>query len=114
MVKENTIWKNKFSFREEYQDREVCDALHLAFERHGYVKLPNLLTESTVAILRNEVLNLSAVALAREFVMSGFETPRVMTTVGGKQITQHSTLLRRFYDDSKLREILSRIVGTTL
>ncbi len=104
----------QFNFGADYFDSKVVNSLHLAFSRYGYVKLAGLIAPPTFNLLKKEVQRLSAMATQRNFVMSGYETPRVMTTLGGREIGEVSGLLRDFYGNPELRSILSGIVGSYL
>lgn len=101
-------------FGANYFDFKIINSLHLSFGRNGYVKLPGLIVPSTFNLLRTEVQRLSGIAKERNFVMPGYESPRVMTTLGGKQIKENSELLKNFYSNQELRSILSGIVGSQL
>lgn len=103
-----------FKFGANYFDSKIINLLRISFGRNGYVKLPELITPLTFNLLKNEVRKLSKIAKKRNFVMPGYESPRVMTTLGGKQIKENSKLLKSFYDNRELRNILSGIVGSQL
>lgn len=102
---------NEFVFGVRYADYKTVQSLHLAFSKSGYVKLPGLIEPTTFTALRAEVETLSRIARHKDFVMSGYETPRIMTTLGGKEISANSETLRRFYKDNRLRAILAGIIG---
>lgn len=104
----------KFDFGTKYVNQTLANILHHAFARHGYVKLPGLISQSTFDALKTEVQNLVKYSVNKNFTMPGYETPRVMTTIGGQQILRHSSMLRCFYEDTELRSILSGIVGSQL
>lgn len=103
-----------FEFGVDYFNPKIINSLHLSFGRNGYVKLPGLISLSTFNFLKIEVQRLSEIARERNFIMPGYESPRVMTTLGGKQIRENSDLLKGFYGNQELRSILSRIVGSQL
>jgi len=107
-------YNNSFMFGANYFDSKIINSLHLSFGRHGYVKLQGLLESQTFDLLKNEVQRLSGIAKERNFMMPGYESPRVMTTLGGRQIKESSYLLKSFYDNQQLRSILSGIVGNQL
>lgn len=105
---------NPFEFGANYFDTKIINSLHLSFGRFGYVKLPKLIAPVTFNLLKTEVQRLSGIAKKRNFVMPGYESPRVMTTLGGKQIKENSALLKSFYGNQELRSVLSEIVGSQL
>jgi len=112
-VKANNV-NNSFKFGANYFDSKMIDSLHLSFGRNGYVKLPGLIALPTFNLLKAEVQRLSGIAIERNFVMQGYESPRIMTTLGGQQIAENSELLKNFYGNQKLRSVLSGIVGSPL
>jgi hypothetical protein len=104
----------KFGFGRSFTDQKKLQALSLTFRSTGYVKLPGLFDAKTFARIWKEITQLAVFARARNLIMSDSKTPRFMTTLGGKEIKKHSTLLRALYLDIHLRLILSTIVGHQL
>lgn len=85
------------------------------FDRCGYVPLPGLLPESTVAVLREEIAAVLPLSSRKDFVMECMEsTPRHMTTVSGLAIAERSPAIVDLYNDSRLVSGISRVVGRTL
>jgi hypothetical protein len=86
--------------------------LRLAFARHHYVALPGLFSApSAFAKLSAEVSRLEQFANKKNFVMPGYNTPRVMATVGGRAIKRESSFLTAMYAAGDLATLVSQITG---
>ncbi len=97
---------------EAYGGGGSLEELHTRFREDGYVKLPGLLTAETLAIARREVAALEPHARARDFVMSGPGTPRVMSVLSASQLLEGSPALTMLYVHYELVRLLSRVAGT--
>jgi hypothetical protein len=87
----------------------------MAFARHEYVALPGLFsTPQAFATLRAEVARLRQFAAGKNFVMPGYNTPRVMSTVGGRKIRRESPLLTAMYEEGSLSQLVSGIAGRSV
>lgn len=85
------------------------------FHRCGYVPLPGLLPEATVAVLREEIAAILPLSNRKDFMMVCMEnTPRHMTTVSGLAIAERSPAIVDLYNDSRLVEGISNLVGRPL
>ena len=96
-------------------DRPVWSTkLHEQFAATGFVKLDGLIAHSTWAVLREEARRLEPSGRRHDFVMPGYETPRTMTTLGGRSLARSSPALAALYADTSLRAALSTIVAGPL
>jgi len=100
------------SLPEKFLRDSALIKLRLGFARHNYVALPGLFsTPSTFAPLVAEVGRLEQFATKKNFVMPGYNTPRVMATVGGRVIKRESPFLTAMYASSILAPLVSEIAG---
>ena len=74
-----------------YRDDATLDALSTRFAADGYVRLPGLLTDEAMDLLRAEIAALEPAAQSRDFVMPGPGTPRVMSVLGATQLLDGAT-----------------------
>lgn len=86
--------------------------LRSRFAEDGYVKLPGLLRDEPLDVLRREVLALEPQARARDFVMSGPQTPRVMSVLSATQLLAGASALAILYVHFDLVSLIARITGT--
>ncbi|MDH3299651.1 MAG: hypothetical protein OES24_04005 [Acidimicrobiia bacterium] len=85
------------------------------FDRCGYVPLPGLLPEETVAVLREEIAAVLPLSNRKDFVMECMDnTPRHMTTVSGLAIAERSPAIVDLYHDPQLIAGISSVVGRSL
>jgi hypothetical protein len=94
-----------------YREDAALDELRARFAAEGYVKLPDLLTYETIELLRREIARLEPVARARDFVMPGSATPRVMSVLGATRLLAGSTAPAILYTHFELVRVLSRVAG---
>ncbi|HEV7806831.1 MAG TPA: hypothetical protein VGO80_13490 [Solirubrobacteraceae bacterium] len=94
-----------------YRDDAALDELGARFAAEGYVKLPALLTCEAIELLRGEIAALEPVARARDFVMPGPATPRVMSVLGAQQLLAGSTALAMLYTHFELVRVISQLAG---
>jgi hypothetical protein len=97
-----------------YRDGEAVNALGSQFRRAGYVRLPGLLSSETLAIVRDDVAALEPRARAREFVMAGPDTPRVMSVLGATQLLEGAPALGTLYVHFELVGLVARLAATTI
>lgn len=94
-----------------YGDDGLLDELGARFRSDGYVGLPGLLASETRELLREEIARLEPQARARDFVMAGPQTPRVLSVLGAKDLLAGSPALAALYAHFKLVRAISRIAG---
>lgn len=100
------------SLPEKFLRDSVLTGLRRDFARNDYVALPGLFSAPLAfATLKAEVERLGQFAAKKNFVMSGYNTPRVMATVGGRAIRRESSLLTEMYAEADLNLLVSRIAG---
>lgn len=100
------------SLPEKFMRDSALTKLRLAFARHQYVALPGLFSDPLAfATLKAEVERLEQFATKKDFIMSGYNTPRVMATVGGRSIKRESSLLTGMYAEGDLTLLVSQIAG---
>jgi len=100
------------SLPEKFVRASALTRLRLAFARQHYVALPGLFSApSAFAPLEAEVGRLEQFATKKNFVMPGYNTPRVMATVGGRAIKRESPLLTAMYVAGDLAALVSQIAG---
>jgi hypothetical protein len=92
-----------------YRNDSRLDQLSEAFVSDGYVKLPHLLRGEAIELLREEVAALEPRAQARDFMMPGPGTPRVMSVLGASQLLARSTVLPMLYAHFELVRLISRL-----
>jgi hypothetical protein len=95
-----------------YADDRSIEELRARFAEHGYVKLPRLLSDAALAVVRQEVTALEPQARARDFVMSGPDTPRVMSVLGASQLLAGAPATATLYVHFELVRVIARIAGT--
>ncbi|WP_424851842.1 HalD/BesD family halogenase [Streptomyces sp. SAI-170] len=80
------------------------------FTADGYLPLPGLIPPDALAVLSDEVRRLARLAVRRDFAMECMDgSPRHMTTLGGKVITEESTLIPQLYENEELLALLGAI-----
>jgi natural product biosynthesis luciferase-like monooxygenase protein len=103
-----------FTLPDAYRQQPALKILKQAFAQQQYVPLRGLFTGEIFNRLKAEVGRLERFAQARNFKMPGYETPRVMTTLGGQVISRESPVLTELYADEELRRLLGQIAGCTV
>ena len=82
------------------------------FAADGYLPLPGLVSDKGLRVLREETARLEATAVRRDFRMECMDdSPRHMTTLGGRQIAAESALITGLYQDGGLLAVLSAVHG---
>ena len=82
------------------------------FFEHQVVTFPDFLTQGAFALLYAEVQRIQQIKIRRNFLMPGSEnTPRRMSTIGGLDVAQMSSLIPMLYTDSDLLAFLSGVAG---
>lgn len=107
-----------------YQEAAVLAGLRRDFARDDYVKLPALLNGEAMAQLKVEAALLERFARNKDFVMDvpGYETPRIMTTLGGQTMMrelpklglENVPLLGRLYTHYEVWNLLQEIIGASI
>ena len=97
-----------------YQDKEHVANLRHEFATNSYVKIPGLFSDGVFNILRAEVARLEGLAVVRDFIMQGYDTRRMMSTLGGLKILEESPLLAALYSHYDLRSLIREIVGAEI
>jgi hypothetical protein len=95
----------------QYQEKWYQAQLARQFQRHDYIKLPNLFTPTAFAVLKEELDELEKFSKQRDFVMRGYETPRIMNVLGGAQLLRDSEVLWTLYGNHQLLGLLENIIG---
>lgn len=85
----------------EYSQENILVEVQREFACKGYVKLPSLLNSAAFAFLQTEVKRLEQFATKRNFTMSGYETPRLISILGGR-ILQESLTLWSLYSNCEV------------
>jgi hypothetical protein len=94
---------------EQCRNAQTLGELRAHFREHHYVHLPNLMTEEAFEFVKTETARLEQFALNRNFVMDGYETPRIMKALGGEVIKSESPLAY-IYTHYEIRELIKDIV----
>lgn len=97
-----------------YAGSRSLDEHRARFAADGYVKLPRLLTNDALDVMRREISALEPRARARDFVMSGPDTPRVMSVLGASQLLAESSAAALLYVHFELVRVIARIAGTAV
>ena len=95
-----------------YRQECIVDELRREFAQQDYVWLPQLFSDEVFALVKAEVDRLEQFANRRNFVMSPYQTPRVMKPLSGKVIMRESTLLGTLYVHHQVRHLIDSIAGT--
>jgi hypothetical protein len=96
----------------EYSELANCHKLQQTFARNGYVHLPQLLQAVPFSYLSGEMRALEAAGCDRSFTMPGYETPRVLRTVGGQVIMRTSPSVAALYFHRNLIDMLENVAGS--
>jgi hypothetical protein len=96
---------------EQYQQEELVAYLRREFALNDYVKMSNLINAAAFYLLREEIHRLQQFAKMRSFIMDGYETPRLMSTLGGRKIVEESHMLGILYPHYELIDLLRKIIG---
>ncbi|MUG93669.1 hypothetical protein F7734_15070 [Scytonema sp. UIC 10036] len=106
------LWANLLS--KKYTDYDVLTQLRHEFITDNYVKLPGLFSLEAFTDLKAELKRIEPFAIKKNFVMEGYETPRVLSVLGGQKILKLSPMLKSLYSDENLSHFLQMIVGTEI
>lgn len=96
---------------EAYRDEARRERLRQEFAANEYVKMPGLLRDDVFGLLKAELEQLEQGARKRDFVMQGYETPRVMHVLGGRQLLERSMYLPALYAHHELRRLIQGIAA---
>lgn len=96
---------------EVYTSEGLCESLADKFAEQGYVNLPNFFTDDYFEILQRESVRLSKIKVERDFVMPGYNTPRLISVIGGKQILKNSFIFSALYLSAEMKSVLSSIIS---
>ena len=99
---------------ERYQHDWLHAELRREFLRKDYVHLPGLFSKGGFGLLQAETERLKGFTQQKDFVMSGPETPRIMSVLGGNGILENSSLLWSLYSHYDLRNLIQGIVGAPI
>ena len=84
------------------------------FAKNGYVKLTPFLSDDIFEIVSQELEEMDSQKIVRNFKMKEYETPRVLSVIGGSKILSNSQILLQLYSHYEIRHELSKIVGEHL
>jgi hypothetical protein len=98
----------------DYRDSRRLAGLSEMFLRDDYVRLPGLISEEVYPELLVEVLDLCGKGRHRNFSMPGYDTPRIMTTMGGRQIAETSPFVASLYVHHEIRQLINSLAGEQL
>ncbi|QDL08481.1 hypothetical protein DP113_11710 [Brasilonema octagenarum UFV-E1] len=96
---------------EKYSQEKILVELQQEFACKGYVKLPSLLNSEAFSFLQAEVKRLEQFVTKRNFTMPGYETPRLMSILGGRRILQESLTLWSLYSNYEVVKLIQAIIG---
>jgi hypothetical protein len=96
---------------EDYREEWRLTELRQEFTNEGYIKMPGFIRNEVFSLLKDEIEQLEKFARKRDFVMQGYETPRVMHVLGGRQILERSLLLPALYSHYELRNLIRKVAG---
>jgi hypothetical protein len=99
----------------EFSDDWTVLGLSQHFRREGYVKIPNIVPEDLKVSVSAEVRRVLEHAKRIDTTLKETaNTPRRMSTVGAKHITEHSPLVVELYNSQSLMAFLSRVARDTV
>lgn len=81
------------------------------FYRSGYIKLPSFLSGDALAVFREEMEHLELIASRKKFEMPGYQTPRMLSVVGGNLIKSCAPVLYSLYHHYALRSCVEQLTG---
>lgn len=96
---------------DNYKDEKHLDDLRSKFHSDGYVRLPGLLKNKLSSIYLDEALRLNKYCDACDFMMPQYNTPRILSVIGGQKILSRSSMFSMLYLDFSIQELVSLVVG---
>lgn len=99
---------------EHYLESAELGQSRRSFERDYYLKLPKLLNAACFSSLAFDMKVVEQAGRDRSFLMPGYETPRVLRTVGGQAILRHSPAIASLYFHRDLVQVLEEVAGTRI
>ena len=97
-----------------YKDPDYLLMLRRSFLSDGYVALPDLITDTAFQALYSETERIYAAAKDRIFTMPGYDTPRVLRTLGGRQIVRLCPQLLSVYFHHEIHDLLVALTGSSI
>jgi hypothetical protein len=95
---------------EEFSDDWTVLGLSQHFRREGYVKIPNIVPDDLKADVSAEVYRILEYSQRIDTRLKATSnTPRRMSTVGAKHITEHGTVVPELYHSEALMGFLARL-----
>lgn len=93
-----------------YLDKSHLQKLSAKFKQDGYLTLRNFLSKKVFDLLSEETFKLHELSAKRDFVMAGYETPRILSVAGGKMILRNTVFIPSLYVHHQLQMVLSSLV----
>ena len=97
-----------------YLDNSYLQKLSKKFKQEGYLTLRGFLSKDVFSIVSEEALKLHELSAKRDFVMIGYETPRMLSVAGGKKILRNTVFIPSLYVHHQLRMVLSSLAQDKL
>lgn len=97
-----------------YTDADFIKALADQFAVNGYVTLENFFTPKVISLINEETHALHKISSKRDFTMDGYETPRLLSVVGGQKVLGNSVFIPTLYVHHQLNSVLSAITRKSL
>ncbi|CAH0131385.1 HalD/BesD family halogenase [Pseudomonas brassicacearum] len=97
-----------------YLDKNYLQKLSIQFKQDGYLTLRNFLSKDVFSLLNDETFKLHDLSTKRDFVMAGYETPRVLSVAGGKKILKNTIFIPSLYVHHQLQTVLSLLTQNKL
>jgi hypothetical protein len=97
--------------RDTYLAEGTLRELRAEFRSRDYVKLPRLLREAALDQARAALRGVEGAAVARDFQMEGYDTPRRLSTIGGERLDRLAPALAALYRHGELRGLVAALTG---
>lgn len=102
---------NKITFNERYNSIVNINEISKKFMVEGFVRLENFFSKEVLNTLNKDIDLFKKIKTRRDFIMPGYDTPRNLSVIGGKDIINHSSLFLRLYGDNKIKNLIGKIVN---
>jgi len=98
----------------KYKEETELTRLANEFEEKGFVTMPDFFMAEFFDLVKDESIRLSKMRTEKQFTMPGYETPRFLSVIGGKQILNNSFVFSALYINAEVKSVLSSIVSRSL
>ncbi|MEJ8563346.1 hypothetical protein QTO30_20410 [Yoonia sp. GPGPB17] len=97
-----------------HNDYKLLADAREAYGACGYAALPGFLEKPAVVTLTDELTRLREKAMRKDFSMPGYESPRNMAVLSGRQISRESPLIFSLYFHHAIRDMIAEITQSSV